>query len=105
MPRSTCASHTARCGELGCVGLLHCSAGKAGRGVVIGAMVIDRVRVAVSAGLAESVTFTVKVHVPAALGVPANAPAVEKVTPGGSDPDAIDQWKADLPPAVTALPL
>ena len=46
--------------------------------------------VAVSAGELESVTCTVKEEVPAAVGVPEIAPALERLKPALSDPEVID---------------
>ncbi len=46
--------------------------------------------VAVWTGLPESVTFTVKVKVPAAVGVPEITPALLKDRPAGKDPLASD---------------
>jgi hypothetical protein len=54
--------------------------------------VIDRLAVAVLAGLLESVTFTVKLEVPDALGVPVIAPLeVLRLSPAGREPDVSDQ--------------
>jgi hypothetical protein len=54
--------------------------------------VIDRLAVAVLAGLLESVTFTVKLEVPDALGVPVIAPLeVLRLSPAGSEPLVSDQ--------------
>jgi hypothetical protein len=48
--------------------------------------------VAVLAGLLESVTFTVKLEVPDALGVPVIAPLeVLRLSPAGSEPLVSDQ--------------
>ena len=46
--------------------------------------------VAVSAGELESVTCTVNEDVPAAVGVPEIAPALERLKPAFSDPEVID---------------
>ena len=47
---------------------------------------IDRVAVAVSAGLLESVTSTARPEMPEALGVPVIAPVeVLRLSPAGSD--------------------
>ena len=54
--------------------------------------VIDRLVVAVSAGLLESVTSTVKLEVTEALGVPAMAPVTAlTLSPVGSEPEITDQ--------------
>ena len=50
-------------------------------------IVIDKLAVAVLAGLLESVTSTVKLEVPDALGVPVIAPLeASRLSPAGSDP-------------------
>jgi hypothetical protein len=51
---------------------------------------IDRAFVAVSAGVCESVTLTVKLEVPAVVGVPEMTPPEERDNPAGSEPDASD---------------
>jgi hypothetical protein len=54
--------------------------------------VIDRLAVAVSAGLLESITSTVKPELPDALGVPVIPPdEVLRLSPAGSDPEISDQ--------------
>ena len=54
--------------------------------------VIDRLAVAVLAGLLESVTSTVKLEVPDALGVPVIAPdEASRLSPAGSEPLISDQ--------------
>jgi hypothetical protein len=54
--------------------------------------VIDRLAVAVLAGLLESVTSTVKPEVPDALGVPVIAPdEALRLSPAGSEPLISDQ--------------
>jgi shikimate kinase len=50
-----------------------------------------RLAVAVWAGVAESVTVTVKLKVPDAVGVPDNTPAELSVIPVGSAPDVTAQ--------------
>jgi hypothetical protein len=50
-----------------------------------------RFAVAVLGGVAESVTVTVKLKVPNAVGVPESAPAELIITPVGSAPDVIAQ--------------
>ena len=54
-------------------------------------IVIDRLAEAVLAGLLESVTVTVKLEVPEAVGVPVMAPVVLRLSPAGSEPDVSDQ--------------
>ena len=55
--------------------------------------------VAVCAGLPESVTWTVKLNVPATVGVPEMTPvSLLSVSPVGSDPLAIDQVYGKVPP-------
>ena len=57
--------------------------------------VIVRAFVAVCAGVPESVAFTVKLAVPAAVGVPVIAPVLAlSVSPAGSAPEAMDQVTA-----------
>jgi hypothetical protein len=47
----------------------------------------------------ESVTFAVKLKVPAVVGVPVMAPVeVFSVNPGGSDPDVIENVYGGTPP-------
>ena len=54
--------------------------------------VIDRLAEAVLAGLLESVTCTVKLEVPAAVGVPVMAPVEAlRLSPAGSEPLVSDQ--------------
>lgn len=47
--------------------------------------------VAVWAGVAESDTWTVKLKVPKAVGVPESTPAGVSVTPAGREPEVTDQ--------------
>ena len=55
-------------------------------------IVIDRLAEAVLAGLLESVTVTVKLEVPEAVGVPVIAPLEAlRLSPAGSEPDVSDQ--------------
>jgi hypothetical protein len=56
-----------------------------------GLMVIDSGPVVVFDGLAESVTFTITVCVPAVVGVPETTQLLPSVRPAGRDPDAIEQ--------------
>jgi hypothetical protein len=54
--------------------------------------VIDKLAEAVLAGLLESVTVTVKLEVPEAVGVPVIAPLEAlRLSPAGSEPDVSDQ--------------
>jgi hypothetical protein len=54
--------------------------------------VIDRLAEAVLAGLFESVTVTVKLELPAAVGVPVIAPdEAFRLSPAGSAPEVSDQ--------------
>jgi hypothetical protein len=67
-----------------------------GRAVVVtenaAEIVMDRLAVAVSAGLLESVTSTVKLEVPVAVGVPAMIPLEAlRLSPAGSDPEVSAQ--------------
>jgi hypothetical protein len=50
----------------------------------------DRVRLRVAVRDAESVTRTVNVEVPAAVGVPEIAPPDDNANPGGNDPASSD---------------
>ncbi len=59
-------------------------------------MTIERALVAVAATL--SVTRTVKLNVPAAVGVPVIAPALERDSPVGSDPTVTAQVYGTVPP-------
>ena len=53
---------------------------------------IDRFAEAVLAGLLESVTVTVKLEVPVAVGVPVMAPLEAlRLSPAGSEPEVIAQ--------------
>jgi hypothetical protein len=49
-----------------------------------------KLAVAILAGELESVTLTVKLEVPVAVGVPEIVPALESVRPAGRDPELID---------------
>ena len=62
------------------------------------AMVMLKALVAVCTGLLESVTWTVKLKVPAAVGVPEMTPLLLSVNPVGSVPLAIDQVYGEVPP-------
>jgi hypothetical protein len=61
-------------------------------------IVSDSCAVALSAGDALSVTATVKLAVPAAVGVPEITPALESVRPAGKLPVAIDHVYPGVPP-------
>ena len=63
------------------------------RGAVVfeAATVIDSVAVAVCCGELLSLTATVKLAVPLALGLPEMTPELDNVSPVGRLPDAIDQ--------------
>jgi hypothetical protein len=63
-----------------------------------GAMTIDSAFVAVSAGAWLSVTRTVKLEVPAVVGVPLITPPEESDNPAGSEPLASDQLYGVTPP-------
>ena len=63
-----------------------------------GGIIIDRAFVAVSAGVCESVTRTVKLEVPEAVGVPLITPPELRLKPAGSEPDASDQLYGVTPP-------
>lgn len=47
---------------------------------------------------AESVTFAVKLYVPAVVGVPVRAPLVASVSPAGSAPALTDHVYGPVPP-------
>lgn len=51
-----------------------------------------------SAGLEESLTFTVKLDVPAFVGLPEMTPALESTSPAGRLPLEIDHLYGDFPP-------
>jgi hypothetical protein len=61
-----------------------------------GLIVNDSAAVAVTD--APSVTFTVKLLVPAAPGVPVSIPPAERVRPEGSDPPDTDHEYGGTPP-------
>ena len=57
-------------------------------------------------GAVESVTRTVKLEVPVAVGVPESAPVEAfKLTPAGSDPELIDQAYGLVPPLAVRVAL
>ncbi|MGA8232933.1 MAG: hypothetical protein WB795_15775, partial [Candidatus Acidiferrales bacterium] len=62
-----------------------------------------KVCVEVSAGELESVTCTVNDAVPAAVGVPDIAPALERVKPAFSDPEVIDHLYGVVPPVALSV--
>ena len=53
---------------------------------------------AVANALLASVTFAVKLLVPAAVGVPDMTPALDSVNPAGKLPVLIVQERGDVPP-------
>lgn len=59
----------------------------------------------VCAGELESFTCTVNVEFPAAVGVPERTPALDRLSPGGSEPDVIDQVYAGVPPVAARVAL
>src|SRR5271165_4368389 len=54
-------------------------------------------------GVCESVTWTLKLEVPNAVGVPLITPAALMLSPGGSVPDASDQVKGCRPPVAVKV--
>jgi len=54
--------------------------------------------VAIWAGNDESVTWMVKLALPAAVGRPESTPDGERTTPGGSDPEDTDHEYGAMPP-------
>jgi hypothetical protein len=66
-------------------------------------IVSDSCADAVSAGDALSVTATVKVAVPLAVGVPEITPALESVSPAGKLPDASDHVYPGVPPVALSV--
>jgi hypothetical protein len=65
--------------------------------------VILKTLVAVPAGLAESLTLTVKLKVPVAVGVPEIAPVLVKLRPAGKEPLVIDQLYGVVPPLAASV--
>ena len=61
--------------------------------------VSEKAFVAVCAGMELSVTPTVTLNVPDAVGVPEITPADDNVNPGGNDPAATDHKKGPVPAA------
>jgi hypothetical protein len=67
-------------------------------------IVIDRPRVAVWAGVPLSVTPIVNPAVPPVVGVPEMTPVLElRVSPAGSEPDAIDHVYGLVPPVADSV--
>jgi hypothetical protein len=60
-------------------------------------------RVAVSGVVLESVTWTVKLDDPAAVGVPESTPAVLSVRPAGNVPTVTFQVNGDVPPVAAKV--
>jgi hypothetical protein len=69
------------------------------------AIVTEKGPLAVSGtGVVESVTVKVKLNVPAVVGVPEMVPVeLSMVSPGGSDPLAIDQLYGGVPPVTATV--
>jgi hypothetical protein len=62
-------------------------------------VIVSDLVVVCAVGVAESVTFTAKLNVPAAVGVPAISPVEAfSANPAGRDPEARDQLYGDEPP-------
>jgi len=71
--------------------------------VSVAAATTVRLKVCVAVVEALSATRTVKLYVPAVVGVPVIAPALESASPGGRVPDVIVQVYGETPPlAVSA---
>ena len=69
-----------------------------------GAIVMVWGCVAVKAGALESATCTVKLNVPAAVGVPVIAPVAGAITrPGGRVPAVTDQVNGAVPPSTLKM--
>ena len=66
-------------------------------------MVMLRAWSSVSAGAWLSVTRTVKLDVPAAVGVPEMTPALERERPEGSVPETVDHEYGDVPPVAASV--
>jgi hypothetical protein len=61
-------------------------------------------RLALAVDPEESVTVTVKLKVPAAVGVPARIPPLTRVRPPGSVPaDTVQAYPAPLPPVAASV--
>jgi hypothetical protein len=56
-------------------------------------------------GVAESVTWTVKLEVPDVVGVPESTPEVLKLRPAGREPTVTDQEYGGIPPLAVRLVL
>ena len=65
--------------------------------------VMERLAVAVVAGLPESVTFTVKFDVPAFVGLPEITPALDRDNPVGKVPDEIVHEYGEVPPVAARV--
>jgi hypothetical protein len=67
--------------------------------VITSAGLMVRVNARVAVAVALSVTWAVKLYVPAVVGVPLSTPlAAFSVSPGGSAPALTDQLKGSVPP-------
>ena len=71
--------------------------------VVEDAMVIDRGADLVCTGLPLSLTLTVKVEVPLAVGVPEITPELASVSPAGKLPELIDHLYPGVPPLAASV--
>ena len=67
------------------------------------ATVMLKALVLVPEGLPESVTWTVKLKVPAVVGVPVIVPAVDKLRPVGNVPLLIDHDVGVMPPLAVSV--
>ena len=70
-----------------------------------GITVMLKAFVAVRAGVLESAAWTVKLAVPAVVGVPLKVPLAAKTTPAGSAPAITDQVIGGAPPVASKLAL
>jgi hypothetical protein len=70
---------------------------------LVAATIILSALVVAAAGLAESVTRTVKLKVPAAVGVPLITPVLARLRPLGNEPLAIDHVYAGVPPLAVSV--
>ena len=71
--------------------------------VIDSAALIVTDMVLVGAAPAASVTLTVKLNVPAAVGVPLKTPAELKLKPPGTDPELTDHVSVPVPPVVAKV--
>jgi len=71
--------------------------------IVSGGGLIVRLKVWVATLEAESVTRTVKLYVPAPVGVPVIAPALESASPAGRAPDEIAHVYGGVPPLAASV--